>query len=226
MRKFGLIVLTALFASGFLGAAGPREPKDVWLFQMAQIAEMNKRFNGGAEGRFDVDFHDRGFGYLPITHFIRERDLLGSYITIEDGSMWSISYEDQWIARNWYGSTELAIQPNSLSQWLYTNPLYRYRLVNTYTGESVQANLAAGPLVYDPNTHHIVSIDYYRGDIFLDNGEIWRVDFTGPCREMLSHWYPGNAVIGGTNDTWFSLSSPYILICVEDNNWLPAIRIN
>jgi len=238
MKKLGFILLTATLAFASLAA----KPRDIYgdaahYAYMAEAAEMNKRFNGGKhapDSRSAAELHDRGCGYaasygIPLApHFVRDIDPYGSMVTIEDGSIWTVSYEDQWIVRSWYGRTELSIQPNTLSFWNKlsgTRPAYKYNLVNIYTGEAVAANLSIGPLAYDPNTRSIASIDYYRGEIYLNNGQIWKVDMSGTCFDVLNHWYPGNAVIAGTNDTWFSLGNPHILICVEDDNWLPAVRI-
>ncbi len=246
MKRLGFILLTATLAVGTLAAVETRVPRNpmadkqqINLYsKMAKLAEKNKRFAGGKnapESRLEADLAERGCGYygasygIPLApHFVREIDPIGAHVTIEDGSLWTVSMEDEWIVRNWYGRCELSIQPNSLSFWnklTNTRPAYKYRLVNLYTGESVAANLSLGPLAFDPNTRQIATIDYYRGEIFLTNGQIWKVDLTGPCQEILNHWYAGNAVIAGTNDTWYSLGNPHILICVEDDNWLPAVRI-
>ena len=200
--------------------------------KMAKLANKNRKFAGGThapESRLALAEKSLSYYGIPLAaHYVREIDPMGSIVTIEDGSIWTISPEDQWVVRNWQGIIDLTIQPNSLSLWnklLGTKPAYTYRLVNLYTGDSVAANLSLGPLAYDPYTLQIAAIDYFRGEIYLTNGQLWSVDLTSPCQQILTHWYSGNAVIAGTNDTWFSLGNPYILICVEDNNWLPAVRI-
>ncbi len=244
MKKLGFILLTATVAVGSLLADDIRvernpmsDKQQIKLYgKMAKLAAKNKRFAGGKhapETRGTSELAEKGYyassyGIPLAPHFVREIDPMGGHVTIEDGSLWTVSIEDQWIVRSWYGRCELTIQPNSLSFWnklTNTRPAYKYRLVNLYTGESVAANLSLGPLAFDPNTRQIATIDYYRGEIFLTNGQIWKVDLSGPCQEILTHWFAGNAVIAGTNDTWYSLGSPNILICVEDDNWLPAIRI-
>ncbi len=217
----------------------PIEKENRIYGKMAEMALKNRQFVGGKnapDSPSEANLQAKGlcwFGsssssYPAFTHFVRETDVQGSIVTIQDGSVWRVSDEDQYIVKKWSSRAEVAIKPNSLSFWnklTGSRPSYKYRLVNQYTGESVAANLSLGPFKYNPNTRKIDRIDYYQGEVYLNNGTIWKVDLSGPCSEILRDWQQGQAIICGSNDTWFSLGNPFILISVEKDNWLPATRI-
>ncbi len=206
--------------------------------QMAKIAAKNRKFVGGKNAPANpskLNFTARGcdfFGPSPtfavVSHYVKETDSKGSLVTVQDGTTWGISESDHAIVKSWPLHTELAVKPNSLSMWnkiTGTKPAHKFRLVNLQTNQSVAANMALGPFKYSPNTRKIERIDYSRGEVYLNNGSIWKVDLSGPCAQILRDWQRGYAMICGSNDTWFSLGSPFILISVEKENWLPATRI-
>lgn len=206
--------------------------------EIAKIAAKNRKFIGGKNAPTSpskLNIQERGwnlFGssntYPAISHYVRETDAAGSIVTIQDGSVWSVKENDQDIVKNWSVHTELTIMPNKLSLWnklTGTKPAHKFRLVNLQNNQEVAANMSLGPFKYNPNTRKIDRIDYSRGEVYLNNGTIWKVDMDRPCLQILRDWQKGHAMICGTNDTWFSLGSPFILISVEKENWLPATRV-
>lgn len=206
--------------------------------EIAKIAAKNKKFIAGKnapKSAKQLNIQERGwniFGssttYPPISHYVRETDAQGSIVTIQDGSVWSVKESDQDTVKNWSVHTELTIMPNNLSFWnklTGTKPAHKFRLVNLQNNQEVAANMSLGPFKYNPNTRKIDRIDFSRGEVYLNNGTIWKVDTSRPCMQILRDWQKGHAMICGTNDTWFSLGSPFILISVEKENWLPATRV-
>lgn len=216
----------------------PADREQAIYQRMAKLADNNRKFVGGKnapQSPSDAKLHTRGcniFGtkasYPVLTHFVRETDPQGSIVTIQDGSVWRVSESDQDIVKGWTVHSELTIKPNSLSIWnklTGTKPRYKFRIVNLASNQSVEANMSLGPFKYNPNTRKIDRIDYSRGEVYLNNGSIWKIDMSGPCVDLLRDWQKGHAVILGTNDTWFSLGSPHIIIDVEKDNWVPATRV-
>ena len=208
--------------------------------EMAKRAAQNKKIAGGKnapESPLGLAIKEKGcnfFGsqgastYPTLSHFVRETDAQGSIVTIQDGSVWSVKECDQETVKNWSVHTELTIMPNSLSFWnklTGSRPSHKFRLVNLQNNQTVAANMSLGPFKYNPNTRKIDRIDYARGEIYLNNNSVWKVDTSSPSMQILRDWQKGHAIICGTNDTWFSLGSPFILISVEKENWLPATRV-
>lgn len=205
--------------------------------QIAKQAAKNQQFVGGknaSASRSKLNTHERGFNFFKSTtypamqHFVRETDAQGSIITIQDGSVWSVKENDQEIVKSWPIHSELTIVPNALSFWnklTGSRPSHKYRIINLQSNQSVAVNLSLGPFKYNPNTRKIESIDYSRGEVYLNNGHIWKVDLNRTTMQIFRDWQIGQAVICGTNDTWFSLGSPFIIISVEKDNWLPATRV-
>jgi hypothetical protein len=205
--------------------------------QFADMAALNRKFAGGKHTPEYVSesyLAQKGcwFGsgqqqFQSIPQFMKEKDHSGAALTLFDGSVWAIADEDQWTVRNWTESSELAIKPNALSLWnklTGSSPSCKYRIVNMATNQSAAAKLLFGPFRYNPNTTKIEMLDYFTGQVTLNNGTNWFIDMSGPSSDVLRRWKRGQAVICGTNDTWFSLGSPFILINVESDNWLAANR--
>lgn len=216
----------------------PEKKENALYSKMAEMAAKNQKFAGGKNAPASpqkLNVRDRGFFFFDspspfesVTHYLKETDVKGSIVTIQDGSVWRIKESEQYIVKRWPVNSELTVKPNSLTLWnklTGSRPDHKFRLVNLKTNESVAASLSLGPFKFSPNTRKIEDVDYGRGELYLNNGQIWKVDTTGPCQQILHDWRKGQAVICGSNDTWFSLGSPLIIISVEKENWLPATRI-
>ncbi|MBS0636901.1 MAG: hypothetical protein JSS12_05280 [Verrucomicrobia bacterium] len=216
----------------------PEKKESALYSQMADMALKNQKFVGGKKApasRDQLNIRDKGYfffnspaPYETVTHYLKEADARGSLVTIQDGSVWAVKESDQYLVKRWPVNAALTVKPNSLTLWnklTGTRPDHKFRIVNLKTNESVAASLSLGPFKFSPNTRKIEDLDYARGEIYLNNGTIWKVDLTGPCQQIFRDWKKGQAIICGSNDTWFSLGSPFILVSVEKENWLPATRI-
>ncbi len=208
-----------------------KEKKDVYSL-MAKMGEQNKKLAGANR----TTLHQKGiFSFFKaspfpvVTHFVRETDSKGSIITIQDGSVWAVSENDRDIAKSWRVHDEITIKPNSLTLWqklTRKQKMHEYRLMNIATNQSVAVNMSSGPFKYNPNRRQISSIDAIRGEVYLSDNSLWKIELSDPARQLLRGWKKGHTLICGTNDTWFSLGSPFILISVDVDNWIPATRIN
>lgn len=206
---------------------------------MAEMANQNKRLVGGKNAPSSpsgLNIQQKGlFSFFKaspfpvVTHFVRETDPKGNIITIQDGTVWSVSEKDRDIAKTWRVHDEITVKPNSLTLWQKLTGkknVHEYRLMNLQTNETVAVNMSLGPFKYNPNRRVIETIDLARGEIFLNDKTLWKIEPSDPARQILRSWKKGHTIICGTNDTWFSLGSPFILISVDTDNWIPATRIN
>jgi len=110
----------------------------------------------------------------------------------------------------------LVITPNHA--WF---SVYDYVITNQNTGVAVQVNLVVGPLYNAVYRHYIVAIDYVLDHVVLDDGSVWTMtDFT-----VMNQWVPGDTVIVGVNDGWFSSSYPNILINVNTLSYARGICV-
>ncbi|MFV0340285.1 MAG: hypothetical protein ACK5MA_06640 [Parachlamydiaceae bacterium] len=152
-----------------------------------------------------------GIFYSPVT-----LSYMGDYVTLNDGSGWTISSSDSYKTMNWLTSDLLVITPNH--SFLSS---YMFKMTNQNTGVSVKCNLTVGPIYNGIYTHWIVGINYFTQDIYLENGSIWNV--SGLDSSIFSQWLINDTIILGVNDGYFSTSRPYILINV---NTLTHVRAN
>ncbi len=202
--------------------------------EVAKIAEKNRKFVGGKnapETRDEAALQAKGWldnSGPQIAHYLREKDPKGSLVTIEDGSIWSIYKDHQNTVKTWAANSKLTVKPAPLSFWnklFRSKPEYKYAVVNLQNGQTVGAELSFGPLKTNQNTKTIDRIDYTRGEIYLSDRTLWRIDSSLPSMQFFQEWQRDDAVILGTNDTWFSLGNPFILINVASDNWIAATRV-
>lgn len=134
----------------------------------------------------------------------------GNTIELTDGSVWSVSSSYAYMTTGWYATDLVVITPNH--SWFSG---YHYMITNQSTGQSVPANLDLGPIAPaygSPYTHWIASMDYLFHTIYLEDGSVW--DMSIFDRNITDNWVPGDVVIIGVNDGYFSYSKPNILINV------------
>lgn len=141
---------------------------------------------------------------------------LGDMVTLEDGSLWTISSGDSYKTLNWLTSDLIVITSNS--DWFSS---YMFRMTNQNTGVSVKCNLTLGPIYNGLYTHWIVAINYFSQEICLEDGSIWQV--SGFDSSLFNSWLVNDTIIIGVNDKFLSSSRPNILINV---NTLTFVRAN
>lgn len=140
--------------------------------------------------------------------------VLGESVTLEDGSVWSVSSDDTYKTLNWLTSDLIVVSPNHA--WF---SVYDYVITNQNTGVSVKANLILGPIVDAVYRHWVVAIDYLWDRVWLEDGSIWTLFDSSISKQ----WQVGDTVIIGVNDGWFSTSYPNILINVNMLNYTRCI---
>ncbi|MBP9841046.1 MAG: hypothetical protein KBC64_01315 [Simkaniaceae bacterium] len=160
--------------------------------------------------------------YIPHQiHVMSARAIDGSSVEIEDGSLFTVARGHEYLLLNWGSNDPITVIRNNS-----VFPSTKYNLVNKRTGESVNVHLKLGPLVNNPYTKRIIGMDYYHGEILLEDGNgyrsSWLVDETDIY--LIRDFLINEAVIIGENSgwgCWFSHSDS-ILINVEKNRSVRA----
>ena len=160
--------------------------------------------------------------YIPHqVHVMSGRAIDGSSLEIEDGSLFTIARGQEFILQTWGANDPIAI---SINQSIF--PSTKYCIRNTISGSSINADLKLGPLVNNLYTKRIIGIDYYYGEILLEDGggyrSSWLVDESDIY--LIRDFLVNHAVIVGENtgwNAWFSRSDS-ILINVEKNRSVRA----
>lgn len=196
-------------------------------------SESSRLSMGGSEGSSPSSISSRGcfssaIAFHRITYTSTEdTKRLGDVITIKDGSQWSIAESDREIVKRWDIGTPIAFSPNSLSTWAYFTggtTLYKYRVTNLETNESVEANLSKGPFLNSMSARRIRRLDKQSGTVHFNDGSIWNCNPYGDDGVIFNEWKVSDFVLLGRNDTWYSFNKNDIIINVSADNWLPAER--
>ena len=155
--------------------------------------------------------------YMPHqVHIIACRAIDGSSLEIEDGSLFTVTRGQEHILLNWTNNDPLTILNN---QSMFASS--KYSIKNKNTGSTISVDLRLGPLVNNPYTKRIIGIDYYHGEILLEDGSgyrsSWLVDEAD--HHLIRDFLVNHAVIIGENSGWGSwfTNSDSILIDVEKN---------
>lgn len=154
-----------------------------------------------------------------VFHFPKAVSYLGDTVELEDGSIWTVCYNDTYKTLNWLTSDMIIIVPNDS---LFSS--YNYKLINLNTGVKVKVNLYLGPIYNGAYTHWIVAIDYLYREIYLEDGSVWKMSSFD--QSIVNKWLPNDTVIMGINDGLFCGSNPNILINVNMNNYSIGTCLN
>lgn len=144
--------------------------------------------------------------------------IFGEQVTLEDGSIWTVSSWDQWKTLDWLTTDTILVMQN---KWLFSS--YKFMLVNQNTGKEIECNLTLGPIYLGAYTHWIVAIDYLNCEVLLEDGSVWQVDpfdYT-----IMKSWMIHDTVIIGINES-SCVYHPNILINVNMLNYSCGICIN
>jgi hypothetical protein len=160
--------------------------------------------------------------YLPHQiHMLSSRAIDGSSFEIEDGSAFTVTRGHEYALLNWATNDPLVV---SVNQSIF--PSSKYCMRNKNTGTTINVDLKLGPLVNNPYTKHIIGIDYYYGEILLEDGSGYRSSWVVDSSDihLIRDFLINQAIIIGENsgwNAWFS-SSDSILINVEKNRSVRA----
>lgn len=194
------------------------------ISQEEHVATQEKRSRMAAEhgvqSAKDADLIHKGCytSHQGAFHRPQSITLGGDMVFLEDGSGWMVRQKDRYKTLDWLAGDTIVILPNH--GWFSS---YYYVLENRNTGAQVSVNLALGPIYNGNYTHWIVAIDYYNGNLCLDDGSMWRISSSDS--ETVKKWLPNDTIIMGVNDSWFS-SKPNILINVNTLTYAAAICEN
>ncbi|PJD98190.1 MAG: hypothetical protein CK425_00450 [Parachlamydia sp.] len=142
----------------------------------------------------------------------------GDYVSLDDGSSWTVCSYDRYKTLNWLTSDSIVIMPNSNAY-----SIYDFCLVNLNTGVTVQVNLYLGPLYAGAHTYWVTGIDYINDIVYLNDGSSWGISVFDSS--MISKWLLNDTVILGINNDSSSIR-PNILINVNVLNYARATCLN
>ncbi|NGX45286.1 MAG: hypothetical protein K940chlam2_00431 [Chlamydiae bacterium] len=147
-------------------------------------------------------------------------------LKLEDGSEWSFSVDEAYIARSWRGGDTVVISPKSSWFWSYD---YSYVLTNKSLGSYIDVNPFVGPVAWGPYTVWVAGIDYTLGQVYLVNGQGERSTWVINSSDiyLFKDWAVNDTILIGDNDSWLWWFSSYnhALINVNMNHYLRAREI-
>lgn len=152
--------------------------------------------------------------YSAGIHNLASISVFGDQVELEDGSVWKVSSYDAPKVATWAAQDPILITQNH--RWFSR---YNYRIINQFTGSSLEANLFLGPIKDGPYTRYVMAIDPVRGEIYLNDQTRWLVSQFDA--DTFSDWMLHDAVIIGYNSGWDS-SSQGLLINVNMNRCIRA----
>ncbi len=139
-------------------------------------------------------------------HFIHDRSPTGNTIEIENGAVFIVRDWDSSTVANWSKKAEIRITNNS-----YGSSRYEFKIVNSLTGATAQANIELAPFTASPNTRRIYAINSLNSTITLDNGRSYKVSKSSVLygwkgKDLLANgeYYLGDMIIVGDNDSWLT----------------------
>lgn len=139
--------------------------------------------------------------YYGVYHFaVLFNDAFSIYegsVELEDGSIWTIWYEDLYKTANWLDTDLIVISRNPS---LFSS--YDYLLTNQNTGVSILANLYMGPLYDSLYRRWIIAVDDYYNYVYLDDGSVWSMSWFDSS--TVYAWNVGDTVIIGVSDSLFN----------------------
>lgn len=187
-----------------------------WLFEGGEESEEQQ---AEEEERIRLASYNNS-SHRDAYHYVLEVSEAGDRVTLWDLSQWVIDPEKSSTCKQWRPADEVVIAP--YRPWIFKSR-YKFKLVHRVSGKKVKANMVRGPLLRSPLCRYILSIDYEKGQLWLNDGSYWKVSKSG--NDQLKEWRGDDeerhVVMIGINDSWTSLK-PNILINVSRYSYLPA----
>lgn len=143
----------------------------------------------------------------------------GSYLTLENGSIWKMAEADVWRIPGWVVSDRLQLSRNPN---LYSP--YPYWLRNVENGETIRVVVKVGPRYDSPLFCVCMESDAFTGEVWCSNGTTWWVPIRD--RVVLDTWRPHDVVMIGVNEDCMHRECPHLLINLTNGScchatWMP-----
>jgi len=221
-----LLIFTFLFSSLIFADEEKRiEPGSRHLTEQEkkEIEEIEKQeFNINKKEVPGIYNHQ--YPPLIFNHYIHNLlgvSALGDFLIIEDESEWVIKSGYANEAFSWKENDPIILVLNDsfLSSHLFG---YKYKMINSRTNTSIEVKMNLGPILNNPYTLQIVTLNPITYEVILSDNSIWHCD---PSQyHLFNKWIIGDGIIIGTNvKGWFNNSYKNLLINV---NLLQEIRTN
>ncbi len=164
--------------------------------------------------------------YPGITqHQIRDFFPKEKTFEIENGAGFMINdWDYARIASRWSAGAYIKISP--ASYWSSAE----YYVTNLYTHECVRAKLTRGSEIGNPNTLRVAyALDKSYGDVIVTNGINYNAHFkisnSWGNRKELATWEPGDSIIIGENEGYFTGGYNKILINIATDSYVTAYQV-
>ncbi len=200
----------------------------------AKEAKQAQRAHGKGKKQ-PPQLRTKAVNVLPYTlHTLKSTSSKGSSVEIENGAIFTVYDYDTKTAGAWKEGTPLQVTPNGA--W-FSNSNYEFSILNCITNESVQAKLSLGP-EKQYTIQRIISINKATGELIIastiidpktgytyatDSGIRFMVSTSSANWNNFITWEVNDAIIVGTNNSWFTWGYNYMLINVTaDATWVTA----
>ena len=159
--------------------------------------------------------------------FNRLSGISNDMIEMQNGSAWLVNPRDVSRMYTWMpGVDDIVVMQDT--SWFFSR--YKYRLVNTITGDVVAADMKLGPFL--DRVRLIEGINPNTRTIELSDGSLWKISgwddsiYYDKSANDLSQrrWLKTDAIIVGANASY--IGGPFILINVNVNKVARATLIN
>lgn len=171
-----------------------------------------------------LGFFDNQYPPLVFDQYVHNLSavsILGDYLIIEDGSQWSVKPGCADEIFTWKEKDPVFIILNDSFISFHLRG-YKYKMINKRKNTCAEVKLYLGPLLNNPYSLQILSLNPITLEVMLSDNSIWKCD---PSQYYLfDKWLAGDGIIVGTNvKGWFNASYNNLLINV---NLLEEIRSN
>lgn len=143
-------------------------------------------------------------------------------VEMEDGSIWGIKSGAYSILQDWKSSDPILIIINDsfISSYFLG---YKYKMINAENNTSIAVKLNLGPVLTNPKTLLVQTIDLDTNEVVLSNNTLWQCDSSDHF--LLEKWLPSDAIIIGSNSKGFFYNRKYDNILINVN-MLQEIKAN
>ena len=152
-------------------------------------------------------------------HTIETAGYLGSSLTLDDGSFWSVKACDRAQLREWRekGRIHVVLTPNE--NWIFGTD-YHFALYNVDADKQIEVRLEQPPELNKSSFVTLLdSVDCLLEIVDSNNAvTIWHVSWWD--RNLLANWAVGDAVMIGGTVQWYDWKNPYALFNVKTGDYV------